>query len=118
LGNHEIEFLFEPRKNAIVDAIDYKIPVTQLRGMRGIWRYASSKATVIKFALELPFDNSNLSMIIGLPAHTLHLRLMEMKIKKFAETLKEMDVHIQLPKFSIEFRTDLVDILKKVSRSF
>jgi len=68
--------------------------------------------------LELPFDNSNLSMIIGLPAHTLHLRLMEMKIKKFAETLKELDVHIQLPKFGIEFRTDLVDILKKVSRSF
>jgi len=31
-------------------SIDYQIPITQLRGVRGKWRYASSKAHVPKIA--------------------------------------------------------------------
>jgi len=36
------------RENAIVDAIDYQIPVTHLREARGGWRCASKTATVPK----------------------------------------------------------------------
>jgi len=34
----------------LVDDLDYKIPVTQQRSVRGRWRYATRKATVPKIA--------------------------------------------------------------------
>jgi len=34
----------------MVDVLDYKMHITQLRGVRGRWRYASRKATIPKIA--------------------------------------------------------------------
>jgi len=38
------------RKNAIVEYLDYHIPVTQLKGPKGKRRYASSKARLGRYA--------------------------------------------------------------------
>jgi len=41
------ETLKQTRENAIVDGLDYLIPFSQLRGVRGRWRCESSKATIL-----------------------------------------------------------------------
>ncbi|XP_016968497.1 serine protease inhibitor 42Dd-like isoform X2 [Drosophila biarmipes] len=64
--------------------------------------------------IELPFAYSNLSMIVVLPKSNGCLRRAEKTIERFSETLSEVQVHLQLPKFKIEFRTELVDTLKKM----
>uniref|UniRef100_A0A6P4EBU7 Ovalbumin-related protein X-like n=1 Tax=Drosophila rhopaloa TaxID=1041015 RepID=A0A6P4EBU7_DRORH len=64
--------------------------------------------------IELPFAYSNLSMIIGLPRHIKWLRWVEKKLEVYSESMEEVLVHVQLPKFRIEFRTELVGILKRM----
>ncbi|XP_043641804.1 serine protease inhibitor 42Dd [Drosophila teissieri] len=64
--------------------------------------------------IELPFSDSNLSMIIGLPLHNSYLSSIEQRLRTFSESLEETDVHVELPKFEIEFSTELVEPLKKL----
>jgi len=46
----EIKNKTKKKKNALFDGLDYQIPDIQLKGVRGRWRYASSKATVHNIA--------------------------------------------------------------------
>jgi len=67
--------------------------------------------------IELPFDNSDLSMIIGLPLHNTYLSSIEKILRTLSESLVENDVHVELPKFKIKYQTELVESLKKVGRT-
>ncbi|XP_033162550.1 serine protease inhibitor 42Dd isoform X1 [Drosophila mauritiana] len=64
--------------------------------------------------IELPFDNSNLSMIIGLPLHNTYLSSIEKILRTLSESLVEKDVHVELPKFKIKYQTELVEPLRKL----
>nr|XP_017013222.2 serine protease inhibitor 42Dd [Drosophila takahashii] len=77
----------------------------------GIFKMRSSAYDRI---IEMPFAYSNLSMVIVLPHNNGGLERAERTIDSFSESLDEMQVHVQLPRFKIEFRTELVDTLKKM----
>ncbi|XP_039487819.1 serine protease inhibitor 42Dd-like [Drosophila santomea] len=65
--------------------------------------------------IELPFAYSNLSMVIVLPKDNGSLTRAEATIESYSQiVLTEMDVHVQLPKFKIDFRTQLVETLKSM----
>lgn len=67
--------------------------------------------------IELPFGYSNLSMVIVLPKDNGSLTQAEATIESYPQiVLTEMDVHVQLPKFKIDFRMELVETLKSVGR--
>ncbi|EDV59273.2 uncharacterized protein Dere_GG23495 [Drosophila erecta] len=84
-----------------------------VRMMSQVGRFRMAKQSYGQI-IELPFDNSSLSMIIGLPLHNSYLSSVEKRLKTFSETLEATDVHVELPKFKVEFRTDLVEPLKKL----
>ncbi|KAH8352187.1 hypothetical protein KR084_002480, partial [Drosophila pseudotakahashii] len=75
----------------------------------GIFKMRSSAYDRI---IEMPFAYSNLSMVIVLPHSNALLKRAESTIDSFSETLDEIQVHVQLPRFKIEFGTELVDTLK------
>ncbi|XP_043641791.1 serine protease inhibitor 42Dd [Drosophila teissieri] len=65
--------------------------------------------------IELPFAYSNLSMVIVLPKDNGSLDQAEATIESYLQiVLPEMDVHVQLFKFKIDFRTELVETLKSM----
>eukprot|EP00099_Drosophila_melanogaster_P029241 NP_787995.2 serpin 28Db [Drosophila melanogaster] len=64
--------------------------------------------------IEMPFDNSDLSMIIGLPLHNTYLSSIEKILRTLSESLVENNVHVELPKFKIKYQTELVESLKKL----
>ncbi|KAH8245155.1 hypothetical protein KR032_005551, partial [Drosophila birchii] len=64
--------------------------------------------------IELPYRNSSLSMLIFLPNKIDGLSQLEDKIIGFSRRLYEQNVHIELPKFKIEFGAELKEILQKV----
>ncbi|KMY88880.1 serine protease inhibitor 42Dd [Drosophila simulans] len=65
--------------------------------------------------IELPFAYSNLSMVIVLPKDNGSLNQAEDTIESYPQiVLTEMDVHVQLPKFKIDFRMELVETLKSM----
>ncbi|XP_041674775.1 LOW QUALITY PROTEIN: serine protease inhibitor 42Dd [Drosophila eugracilis] len=65
--------------------------------------------------IELPFAYSNLSMVIVLPKNNSYLGKAESVIERYSEVLpNEVHVRVQLPDFKIEFRTELIGILKKM----
>jgi len=44
----ELLHKIKTRENPIVDRLDYEITITQLKEVRGRWRYACSKSAVSK----------------------------------------------------------------------
>lgn len=71
-------------------------------------------------ALEMPFENSNLSMLIILPNEIRGLEDLELKLshKDLNEITSKMQlkkVHAYIPRFTIEFDIDLKEPLEKVS---
>lgn len=64
--------------------------------------------------IELPYQNSNLSMTIFLPREVGGLSALEEKIVGFARPLDLKEVYVKLPRFKIEFRDELKETLEKV----
>lgn len=74
-------------------------------------------------ALEMPYENSSLSMLILLPNKKDGLAEMESKLNTvvLADLTKRMnkeEVTVYLPKFKIEYEIDLKDVLTSVSAKF
>jgi len=65
--------------------------------------------------IELPYQNSNLSMTIFLPREVGGLGSLEERISGFARPLEAREVYVKLPRFKIEFRDELKETLEKVS---
>ncbi|XP_037708343.1 serine protease inhibitor 42Dd-like [Drosophila subpulchrella] len=64
--------------------------------------------------IELPYRNSSLSMVIFLPEKIDGLQEMERKIAGFSPRLSVQSVLCRLPKFKIEFSSELKGILETV----
>jgi len=64
--------------------------------------------------IELPYRNSSLSMVIFLPEKVDGLKEMEGKIAGFSPRLSMQSVLLRLPKFKIEFSSELKGILGTV----
>ncbi|XP_070850632.1 serine protease inhibitor 42Dd-like [Drosophila suzukii] len=64
--------------------------------------------------IELPYRNSSLSMVIFLPEKVDGLKEMEGKIAGFSPRLSAQSVLLRLPKFKIEFSSELKGILGTV----
>ncbi|XP_016940901.3 serine protease inhibitor 42Dd [Drosophila suzukii] len=64
--------------------------------------------------IELPYQNSNLSMTIFLPREVGGLSSLEEKIAGFARPLEAREVYVKLPRFKIEFRDELKETLEKL----
>lgn len=74
-------------------------------------------------ALELPYNNSDISMLIILPNKRNGLADLEAKLDQidFADVSRNMysqEVSVELPKFKIEFDINLNDPLKEVKKIF
>lgn len=73
-------------------------------------------------ALELPYENSDLSMLIILPKQVEGLQNLESKLQgldlnEITSKMSESDVDVFLPKFRIEFDIDLKEPLMKMGLS-
>lgn len=73
-------------------------------------------------ALEMPYENSDISMLIILPNKIEGLENLELKLKNkdlsyITDSLEIRKVHAYVPKFRIEFDIDLKEPLEKVSIS-
>ncbi|XP_016967476.2 serine protease inhibitor 42Dd-like isoform X1 [Drosophila biarmipes] len=64
--------------------------------------------------IELPYRNSTLSMVIFLPEKVDGLPELERKIAGFSPELREQEVILKLPKFKIEFSSELKGTLSKM----
>lgn len=74
-------------------------------------------------AIELPYKDSDISMMIILPNTKTGLSALEAKLNQinFSEVSKSLwsqEVNVEIPKFKIEFDIELNDPLKKVSNIF
>lgn len=74
-------------------------------------------------ALEMPYENSDVSFLILLPKKLNGLKALETKLKdvNFAgltERLRGDKVSVAIPKFRVEHEIDLQNPLEKVSRGF
>ncbi|KAH8252758.1 hypothetical protein KR032_001703 [Drosophila birchii] len=70
-------------------------------------------------AVQLPYDNSNIHMLILLPNEVcglqhLESRLKEVELADIDAAMTMQDVEIALPRMTIEYDVDLKDILKKI----
>eukprot|EP00099_Drosophila_melanogaster_P000986 NP_001036345.1 serpin 28Da [Drosophila melanogaster] len=82
--------------------------------MSQVGRFKMRTSTIDQI-IELPFAYSNLSMVIVLPKDNGSLTQAEATIESYPQiVLTEMDVHVQLPKFKIDFRMELVETLKSM----
>lgn len=70
-------------------------------------------------AVELPYKDSNMSMLIILPNSRTGLSALERKLntvdlEEVTKKLKSKEVNVEIPKFKIEFEVDLNESLKKL----
>ncbi|XP_016967508.3 serine protease inhibitor 42Dd-like [Drosophila biarmipes] len=64
--------------------------------------------------IELPYRNSTLSMVIYLPEKVDGLPELERKIAGFSPELKQQEVILELPKFKIEFSSELQKTIEQM----
>lgn len=74
-------------------------------------------------AIELPYKDSDISMMIILPNTKTGLSALEAKLNQInfsevSQSLYSQEVNVEIPKFKIEFDIELNDPLKKVSNIF
>lgn len=70
-------------------------------------------------ALELPYDNSDLSMVVVLPNKRTGLSQLEEKLRninleQITDNMRTQEVRVKLPKFKSEFSVDLMDAFQLV----
>uniref|UniRef100_A0A6P4F060 Serpin B4-like n=1 Tax=Drosophila rhopaloa TaxID=1041015 RepID=A0A6P4F060_DRORH len=73
-------------------------------------------------ALELPYKDSNLSMLIVLPNKRTGLSAMSKKMRnlplyQITQELLETRIHVMLPKFKAEFQVELTDVFQHLGMS-
>jgi serpin B len=72
-------------------------------------------------AVELPYKDSDISMLIILPNKKTGLKELESKLKTLdlndiSSKMYSTEVNVEIPKFKIEFEVELKEPLTKVSR--
>ncbi|KAM7342260.1 serine protease inhibitor 42Dd-like [Cochliomyia hominivorax] len=94
------------------------VPVDMMNN-EDVFRYADFPDDLQASVVEMPYKNSNLSMLLILPKDTeglanLEKSLRSFNFKKIAEKLKRELVTIKLPKFQIEFEIDMIKPLQEL----
>lgn len=136
--------LFEPSSNAmvLVNAIYYKAqwlhPFVKYLKKDQIFNINSKEQEEVEFmfnsknyryaelsdldakVLELPYNNSDISMLIILPNDIEGLEKLETKLKNLdlnviTSRMTTANIDVYLPKFRIEYEVDLIDALEDVS---
>ncbi|XP_043650524.1 serine protease inhibitor 42Dd-like isoform X2 [Drosophila teissieri] len=106
-------FKFNPK---VTRKEDFRISDQKSVPVEMMSRFGSFKAGYIRElgvkAIELPYRNSSLYMVIYLPDRIDGLPELEKKIAGFSLNLNHTKVSLRLPKFKIEFSDDLNDQLK------
>ncbi|KAH8352071.1 hypothetical protein KR084_001780 [Drosophila pseudotakahashii] len=112
-GQWQYQFNTSNTKKADFRTADKKLVPVQMMSLSGTFR-ASYRSDLDAKVIELPYRNSSLSMVIFLPNKVDGLPELEKKIAGFTGLLQKQNVNLKLPKFKIEFKALLNDILKKM----
>jgi len=110
------QYEFDPKNTKVADfrSYDKKTDPVQMMSLVGTFRVGLIPDLDAK-VIELPYRNSSLSMVIFLPEKDDGLPKLEQKIAGFSQKLKSRAVNLRLPKFKIEFSSELKDVLATVS---
>ncbi|XP_017079126.1 serine protease inhibitor 42Dd isoform X2 [Drosophila eugracilis] len=92
-----------------------------MMGLKERFRYADLPA-LDATALELPYKDSDLSMLIVLPNSKTGLSALEEKLRlttlsQITQALHKTQVVVKLPKFKAEFQVELTDVFRKLGMS-
>ncbi|XP_016946053.4 serine protease inhibitor 42Dd-like [Drosophila suzukii] len=106
------QYEFDPKNTKVADfrSADKKTDPVQMMSLVGTLRVGLIPDLDAK-VIELPYRNSSLSMVIFLPEKDDGLPKLEQKIAGFSQKLKSRAVNLRLPKFKIEFSSELNDVL-------
>nr|XP_016946053.2 serine protease inhibitor 42Dd-like isoform X1 [Drosophila suzukii] len=106
------QYEFDPKNTKVADfrSADKKTDPVQMMSLVGTLRVGLIPDLDAK-VIELPYRNSSLSMVIFLPEKDDGLPKLEQKIAGFSQKLKSRAVNLRLPKFKIEFSSELKEIL-------
>nr|XP_016945480.1 serine protease inhibitor 42Dd-like [Drosophila suzukii] len=106
------QYEFDPKKTKQSDfrTVDKKTVPVQMMSLSGAFKAGYSHDLDAK-VIELPYRNSSLSMVIFLPEKLDGLQELDQKIAGFSIEFPERNVHLKLPKFKIEFSSELKGIL-------
>ncbi|EDV23672.1 uncharacterized protein TRIADDRAFT_50363 [Trichoplax adhaerens] len=124
--------------NAIYFKGKWKLPFDKLKVTEKPFHYTSNEDVIVKMMsrkmkvnymqdhssgiqmIELPYECSKTSMIIVLPqsvsmfSDLKQILLMEGKLDQWINSMRKMEVNVQIPKFSIKQRMNLNGVLKKL----
>jgi len=112
------QYEFDSKKTKLADfrTADKKTIPVQMMSLSGAFRAGYSHDLDAK-VIELPYRNSSLSMVIFLPEKVDGLQTLEKKIAGFSIEFPERNVHLKLPKFKIEFSSELKGIIATVGKT-
>lgn len=85
----------------------------------GQYKYADLRPELDATAIEIPYSDSNATFIVVLPntrdgLRRLESKLVEYDLIKLSEKLERQQVQITIPRFKIEQKTDLKNLLKEL----
>ncbi|XP_044250862.2 serine protease inhibitor 42Dd-like [Drosophila takahashii] len=112
-GQWQYQFDSSNTKKADFRTADKKIGSVQMMSLSGSFR-ANYIPELDAKVIELPYRNSSLYMVIFLPEKVDGLPELEKKIAGFSGFLMPRNVNLKLPKFKIEFKSLLKEILMKM----
>ncbi|KAH8352072.1 hypothetical protein KR084_001789, partial [Drosophila pseudotakahashii] len=112
-GQWQYQFNTSNTKKADFRTADKQLLPVQMMSLSGTFK-AKYVPDLDAKVIELPYRNSSLSMVIFLPNKVDGLPELEKKIAGFTGLLRKQNVNLKLPKFKIEFKALLNDILKKM----
>ncbi|XP_016956856.1 serine protease inhibitor 42Dd-like [Drosophila biarmipes] len=106
---------FNPTFTKVADfrTADNKVVPVQMMRLSGKFKAAFNRELGVKI-IQLPYRNSSLFMVIYLPEKADGLQELERRIADLKLPLSEIKVDLRLPKFKIEFSSDLKNILMKM----
>ncbi|XP_023291951.2 serine protease inhibitor 42Dd-like [Lucilia cuprina] len=95
-----------------------KVPVDMMYN-EDVFRYADFPDDLQASVVELPYNSSHLSMLLILPKDIEGLTDLERKLRYYdfqaiAQKLKRETVTVKLPRFKIEYETDLIKPLQQL----
>jgi len=112
------QYEFDPKRTKQADfrTSDKKTVPVQMMSLSGAFR-AGYVPDLGSKMIELPYRNSSLYMVIYLPEKLDGLPELEQKMARFSINLPNRNVLLKLPKFKIEFSSELKGILAPVSKT-
>ncbi|XP_050741599.1 serine protease inhibitor 42Dd-like [Drosophila biarmipes] len=110
-GQWQYEFPANNTKQSDFRTADNKTAPVQMMSLSGAFR-AGFLPDLGGRVIELPYRNSNLSMVIYLPVKVDGLPELMRKIAGLPLKLPLINVHLKLPKFKIGFSSELKDTLR------